>query len=158
MKKKWMAALVALGLFIAIPVAVYAADYAGEYDLTIKLEVVSADFADAQVTSFEATSEPMGVMTFWSDLLKGWNPDSIEELGNYTVFVEVTQGSDVDTQSQSDYILFKAGTRLVEPSEPVPFTFEFHEKRAGEADVRVYIEYVYTATVVFDYTWRVMVS
>ena len=149
MKMKLTALAIAVGLFFAIPVAVYATDYQGEYDLTVKLTVVSNEYADAQVVSFETESDPMEVMSLWANLLKGKGGNTI---GNFTVYVDVWQeATGYDSRSESAIILYSS----TGPGDPVDFTFEFHEKVPGETTVRVHIMHIYTATVVYDYTWTV---
>ena len=152
MKMKLTALAIAVGLFFAIPVAVYATDYEGEYDLTVKLSVASSEYADAQVVSFETESEPMEIMSLWTNLLKGRGGSTI---GNFTVYVFVHQDTTgYDSETQSAVILYSASGL----GDPVDFTFEFHEKAPGETTVRVYIMHVYTDTKVYDNTWEVNIS
>ena len=152
MKKKGLLILgVIVGALIAVPLLAYAMLYVGEYALTVNVTVVSPAYAEAEVIAFETTAEPMGAFSLF-DVLKGRGGST---LANFTVFVSVTQGGVTDTLSQSSLVFY---TFPVEDADPVEMAFTFYEKEAGEADVRVYIEHVYTSSVVYDNTWTVNIA
>ena len=148
--------LVVVGLVVAaiilIPAAVvYAMDYSGEYEVKVSMTITSEVYAQAAASDVVVEADEMGLMSFWTmayDSLKGHPPASV--IANFTIFCELIQGTDSDTQSQSSIVCYPSGSE--------DLTFTFYEKQAGETEVHVYIEHIYTKTVVFDYTWEVNIS
>ena len=152
--KRYSLAIVGLvvAAIILVPAAVvYAMDYSGEYEVRVSMTITSEVYAQAAASDVVVEADEMGLMSFWSltyDALKGHPPASV--IANFTVFCELIQGSDTDTQRQSSIVCYPSGAE--------DMTFTFYEKKAGETEVHVYIEHVYTNTVVFDYTWEVNIS
>jgi hypothetical protein len=150
MPRMLKAVIVVAALLIAVPLAVYAVDYAGEYELTLTFDVVSPSYADAEVRGFNASWEEMQPLSFYDVLLKGRGGTT---LCNFTVLVAVMQGTDVQTQTENALVFYP-----ISDAGTAHFDFRFFELQPGETGITIYIEHVYTDAVVYENTWTVNIG
>ena len=145
MKRMKLVIIGVIVAIIAVPLAVYAAFYAGDRVVTVSFDVELVEVGEVCVSNLDVESEAMGLFS-WYDTLRGHAPSRVDLYG---IFVSLNQSGDVQT-------LGDGYTLIVD--EPQSFEFKFYEMRPGETTLRIYIEYGYADAVVYDYTWTVNVG
>lgn len=138
MNKPLLITIAIVGMVIAVPILVYATSYAGEYEVTVEFNVEATALGVVSVTEIGVESSAMGMFSLYE--MRGHA--GTDRSGSYVVFVSITQGDDVETISE---------LANLELDTPETFSFTFYEKQPGESTIRIYIEYVYMFTVVYDY-------
>lgn len=129
--------VIAIAVLLTGTYAVYAASYQGNYNVTVKGTAQVAYFGMIAVNGVTATSHAASYGDVWSDLLplKGHSARPSTAMPNaWTIYVEFNSSGHRETKS---YVWEKNGTFAT--GDQLAFTFEFKNKPAGDAKVRVYV-------------------
>jgi hypothetical protein len=140
-KKLYAAIAVVLVIVIGVPYAVYAFDYAGNYNVQVAF-TANVDLTSAfSVSAMTVSCEPTEAWDFW-DILKGHGTDRPDN--GYQVYLEITRSS----------LLVGYGITAfrLDDSQSIEVTIRALDVPPGEAQVRLYIEDVMTSTIVYDRT------
>lgn len=148
MKKMLIAILIVVVLVFSGTYVVYALDYKGNYNVTVRFLAQTEDATEFSVSGFSVSSEPTDMVDCW-DLLKGAggpNPDNLPPLDTiYYVYVEAKRAGVIE----GGVIAFFN----VSADSSAEFGTVLKNLEPGEYDFRVYVKYDLTDQIVYDYTF-----
>lgn len=142
---KWVA--IGVVAILAVSYMVFATDYQGKYNVDIAFTVSSETAGEVDILDFSATFEEMDALSMFDQLR---TPSKTSLYGPYQVFVEFNQSGEVETLDQL------ISTTISEPTYGV--VFDFTEKNPGEANIRIYVVYEISNSIIFDKTYPVVVG
>lgn len=143
-------AIAVIGIVI-LTYGTYAMSYQGNYDVDVSFHMSVPEMGDIAITEFEYSAEPTSVLAFWELRGKSGAPAST----TYTLFAEWNQSGVIDTMQVDVPVTL---TYLDEINNEVDISFTFFNKAPGEASVRIYVEWTYISSIIYDKTYPVVVG
>jgi hypothetical protein len=147
----WKIAAIAVIGIVILTYGTYAMSYQCNYNVDVSFILSVPEMGEVEITEFEYESEPTDVMSFWELRGKSGAPINSE----YMVYAELNQSGTLST------VVVPVPVTDVPLSDSVDRTdvsFTFFNVGSGEASIRLYIEWTYISSIIYDKTYAVVIG
>ena len=148
----WKIGVVAVIAIVAFTYGSYAMTYQGNYDVSVSFNLTVPAKGEVALTEFDYYSEPTSVLSIWSEL-RGKSGEPVTSL--YSIFLAFNQSGEIETKTVG---LMLTADSLSTDSSITEVSMWFLNKAPGQAEVRVYVVYELSASIIFDNTYDVVVG
>lgn len=141
-------AIIIVGI-LAVTYASYAMTYQGNYDVKVSFVMSVPEMGQVAITEFDYECEPTSMLAIWGELRgKSGAPASTV----YSMFAEWNQSGEVSTMTVDVPIT------LTNLGDRVDISFTFFNKSPGTASIRLYVQWAYIQSIIYDQTYPVVVG